>query len=198
MAPQRLSTLTRVSAVFFVVATVMACAPQSVGPEADSGPQVTFSRPGVLKAYQAFYVEPVEAYTNDSGRLVPASSREIQNLAESFRQKIIRALGPRHTLFNQPAREVAILKVSISDVWSNRALLNLRPGWLVPNALEGGASMQAEVIDTVTNERVALITDSRRGARQGYLSGLTKWGGTEAAFDEWGLLLRHSIRKGGG
>ena len=173
------------------------------GPEAyaalepsEAGPKVSFSKPGALKSYDAFYVDPVAIYTNDKGRLVPAASREIDNLAKSFREKIIRALGDRHTMFDQPARNTAIIRVVITDVWSNRALLNLRPGLVVPNALEGGASMEAEIISSVSKKRVALITDSRPGTRKGFMSGLTKWGGTEAAFDDWAMLLKQSIRQG--
>jgi hypothetical protein len=161
-----------------------------------AGPKVNFKKPGILKTYKAYYVEPVRMYAIDSGKFQPASSVELDRLATKFRSKIIRALGDKHTLFNQPARDVAILRIAITNVWSTRTLLNLRPGFIVPNAVSGGASMEAQVIDSVTNEKVGFVTDSRSGARKGYMSGLTKWGGTESAFDEWAEMLRHSIDEG--
>ena len=156
-------------------------------------PQVTYKSPGILKKYRAFYVAPIEIYTNDSGRLVPAEDRELDDLALSFREKIIRGLGDSFTQFNLPARDVALIEVAITDVWSTRALLNLRPGLLVPNTFEGGASMEAQVFDSITHEVIASVTDSRAGERKGFLTGLTKWGGTKAAFDSWAADIRKAV-----
>jgi hypothetical protein len=156
-------------------------------------PKVTFKSPGILKKYRAFYVAPIEIYTNDSGRLVPAEDRELDDLALTFREKIIRGLGDSFTQFNLPARDVALIEVAITDVWSTRALLNLRPGLLVPNTFEGGASMEAQVFDSITHEVIASVTDSRAGARKGFLTGLTKWGGTKAAFDSWAAGIRKAV-----
>ncbi len=161
-----------------------------------AGALVSFKKPGILKTYDAFFVEQIVVYGQDKGSLVPASSNELDELAHSLRDKIIRALGSRHTMFNQPARNVAILRVAITNVWSNNTLTNLRPGLIIPNVLEGGASMEALVIDSVSGQEVAKIADSRPGKRQGFMSGLTRWGGTEAAFDDWSMLLNRSIRQG--
>ena len=161
-----------------------------------AGPRVHFKKPGILKTYEAYYVEPVLLYANDSGRLTPATSEELNRLAVEFRSKIVRALGDRVTHFNQPARNVAILRVAITDVWSDRTLLNLRPGLIIPNTASGGASMEAQVFDSVSKGIVAEVADSRRGARRGFMSGLGKWSGADAAIDEWALLLQRSIAQG--
>ena len=62
-------------------------------------PHVTFKSPGILKKYRAFYVAPIEIYASDSGRLVPAEDRELDDLALTFREKIIRGLGDSFTKF---------------------------------------------------------------------------------------------------
>ncbi len=171
-------------------------APSDLGlTKSAQGPYVEVSKPGILKQYQAFYLNPIHFYSNDDrGRLISAEEREIDQLAASFKEKLVRKLGSRYSFFNQPARGVAIIDIQVMDVWSGRTLEALRPGLILPNNLGGGATMQAHIYDSVTKKKIATIWDSRSGKRTGYFSGLGKWNGTEAAFDEWAVLLSKSTR----
>lgn len=160
-----------------------------------SGVYLQAEDPNVFKKYRAFYVNPINIYKNDKGRLVVPSDVEVARLAMKFRDKLIRNLGSRYTPFNQPARDVAIIDIKVVDIWSSRAIDALRPGLIFPNNLSGGATMEASFYDTVTEAKVATVWDSRPGKRQGLLSGLTKWASTEEAFDEWSKILKKSIRE---
>ena len=150
---------------------------------------------GILKRYDSFYIPPIEAFTVEGDKLRRVQQTEAENLAESFRAKIIQRLGDRYSVLPQPARNVAIIKVAISDVSTNYALFQLLPGYVVPNPMRGGASIQADFLDSISNQPVAIFHDSRQGARQGFLSGLGKWDGVEKAFDEWAQLLVSNIRR---
>ncbi|MEX0596074.1 MAG: hypothetical protein WD512_06190 [Candidatus Paceibacterota bacterium] len=91
-----------------LVVSLLACSLQESNLFVDKNsefesPKVTFSEPGVLKLYSAFYVSPITIYGNDQGRLVPASNVEMDKLEHKFKSKIIAALGSHHTQFNQPA-----------------------------------------------------------------------------------------------
>ena len=163
--------------------------------KAASGVHIWEAKPAALKQYDAFYVGPVTVLTGDSGRLTPSNDREMEDLGRQFRQRIIRSLGSRHTMFPHPANNVAIIDVTLTNMWSNRALANLRPGILIPNSLDGGATMQTVFIDSVSKKPVLKVWDSRSGERKGYLTGLTTWGGTKSTFDEWAMLLNKNMRK---
>lgn len=163
--------------------------------ESSSGARVWESSPGILRQYDAFYVSPVTVLGSDKGRLTASSSRELNDLGERFREKVIHSLGSRHTMFPHPAKNVALVEITITNVWSNRAITNLRPGILVPNVLDGGATMESVFIDSVSQKPILKVWDSRSGERAGYLTGLTKWGGVQSAFDEWAILLSRNIRQ---
>lgn len=156
--------------------------------------QVSMKEPGILRRYQAFYVAPVDVYSVEGDYLMRVSQREVDDLAAEFRSKLIRKLENRSTAFPQPASNVALIKVSLTDVSTNYALFQLTPGLVVPNALRGGATIEAEFIDSVSGEKIGVVRDSRSGERQGFLSGLGKWDGVKLAFDEWAQLLAGSIR----
>ena len=108
-----------------------------------SEPQIEVSQPGILKKYDAYYVPDIEVLSMEGDVLRRVTDREVENLARGFREKIIRKLDSRHTMFPQPAMNVAVIKVAISDVSTNYALLQLAPGMAMPNALRGGASIEA-------------------------------------------------------
>lgn len=177
---------------FLLVLFLSSCALLGGGPstgEAASTQQIKFTEPNILRKYKAFYVSPVIMATNDSNSMYPASDREINDLAATFREQIIRALDSKSTNFNQPARDVAIINIVVYDVWSESNLLNLRPGIVVPNEHRGGATMSAKFYDSVSKKEIGYVFDSKRGARQGFLSGLGKWDGAKKAFSDWASLL---------
>ena len=51
----------------------------------------------------------------------------------------------------------------------------------------GQASMEAEILDSMTNERIAPVIDTRPG---GKLEGMSKWKAVEGAFQFWAERLR--------
>jgi hypothetical protein len=48
----------------------------------------------------------------------------------------------------------------------------------------GGASMEAEVIDSQTGEQIGAVIQSQKGKRIS-MSGLKKWGDAKAVMDDW-------------
>ena len=151
--------------------------------------------PGILRGYDAFYVAPIEACTLEKDSLRRVEQPDVIKLAESFRRKLIKQLGSRAAMLPQPARNVALLQVTIADVSSTYASFQLLPGYIVPNMMRGGASIEARFLDSVSNRQIALFRDTRQGDRAGFFSGLGKWDGVERAFDEWAQLLASQIRR---
>lgn len=157
--------------------------------------QVETKAPGILKRYNSFYIADIGVYAVEGDHLRRVEDREVQMLAEEFRAKLIRNLGSRHSPIPQRTRDTALISVAITDVSTTYAAFQLLPGSIVPNALRGGASIEATIVDSVSNEEIAHMRDSRQGARQGFLSGLGKWDGVKRAFDEWAQMLAQAIRK---
>jgi hypothetical protein len=62
-----------------------------------------------------------------------------------------------------------------------------RPGTF---ASVGGASMQAEILDSWTGERIGAVIDTKGGHKLSSVEGNDEWGHTRAAFKFWAQRLR--------
>lgn len=178
--------------LIFLIILIAGCSTQTYRSE---GPQIKTSEPKVLKKYTAFYVPEIEVYSIEGDTLRRVDDREVEGLAVNFRSKIIRSLGSKHTPLSYSSSNVARINVAISDVSSTYALFQIYPGFIIPNALRGGASIEAKVLDSVSGKEVLSFKESRQGERQGFLSGLGKWDGLEKAFDEWAMQLSAAVSR---
>ena len=188
----------RIATLGFCASSILGCQ-FAARPEAGSASaprmQVEAKEPGIMKRYNSFYISDIAAYSIEGDYLRRIDDREVQNLAEEFRSKLIRSLGSRYSPIPQKTKNTAIISVALTDVSTSYAAFQILPGAIIPNALRGGASIEAKVLDSVSNEELVTVRDSRQGERQGFLSGLGKWDGVERAFDEWAMLLSSATRK---
>lgn len=106
-----------------------------------------------------------------------------------------------YPLVEKPGSDVMRIRTAITDlVPSNPALSGVTtviPVGLAISAIKSGAggghtgvgeaSMETEILDSTTNERIGVAVDMKPG---GKLSGLTKWGAAEDAFKFWAKRLR--------
>ena len=158
-------------------------------------PQIQSASPDILSRYSAFYVPEINILTIEGDALRRVDDSEVERLVADFRNKIIRQLGSKHTMFSQPAKNIGVIKVTVTDVSTTYALFQLYPGAIIPNALRGGASIEANITDSQTGQLLVNYKHSRQGERQGFLSGLGKWDGLKKAFDEWARELGAAVKK---
>ncbi len=156
------------------------------------------SQPFPLAGYDSFIVPPVTVYLNEEGLERELEDEELRELAENFRKEIITNLGSRYQMVKTAAPRVAILRIAITDANPSIPLMNIHPGSLITGGGLGGASMEVDLIDSITGRRVAAIMASSKGKRYEYGSGLSKWGHTESVFQEWAKLLSERIEKSHG
>jgi hypothetical protein len=106
-----------------------------------------------------------------------------------------------YPLVEKPGSDVMRIRTAITDlVPSNPALSGVTtviPVGLAISAIKSGAggghtgvgeaSMETEILDSTTNERIGVAVDTNPG---GKLSGMTKWGAAKEAFKFWAKRLR--------
>ena len=196
-------------AAVFLMLQCSACAPTSSQPSGFLGSPEFYStmRPdpeaqGVLvyrnpafseARFSSSIVPPVSVFLNDTGKGRGFESREIQGLGDDFRRAVIRNLGSHYSVMNAPAANVAVLRLAITDANRNKALLNFNPGGLLLGTGLGGATAEAEIIDSVSGERIAAYIATGTGKRADYASGLTRWGHTKDMLDEWAELIGRKV-----
>ena len=112
--------------------------------------------------------------------------RALQDMRDAFDKSFIDALKGAYPLAKQPRPDamrvrVAILNVvpSIQDDSSD-----------VPVSL-GGASMRAEFLDSMTNERLGAVMDTKLGYKNKALKTRDEWEQTKDVFNFWAYRLRN-------
>ena len=115
--------------------------------------------------YSKFLVGPVNIRLTPDAKAYSMSKTELEKIARSFRNDIIRALKTNHTVVNKPGKGVLLVHVAITDI--------------LKSGSSGSAKgiVEAAFIDTSTKERIAAVLTSDKGMY----------------FDEWAGILRDRL-----
>lgn len=127
--------------------------------------------PDVMTPYTKFIVDPFLTFFHSKADGKDSDPEELEGLTDYFRKTVIAELerDGGYEVVHEPGPGVARLRVAITDV---------SPG-------KGGASIEAEMLDSETSERLVAVVDSRKGRRSA----------TKKQFDKWAQLLRERLDK---
>ena len=116
-------------------------------------------------SYSSFIIDPVvvQFAPNDEG--LALSPDQLKELTDHFRNEAIAALSEKFKVVNDPGPGVLRIRVAITSVETTVPVLNIHPAMKLSGIGLGGASMEAEAIDSVSGERIVAIVDSRKGNR---------------------------------
>ena len=64
--------------------------------------------------------------------------------------------------------------------------------WQITGVGLGGASMEAELLDSLTGEQVGAVVQNQKGSRLS-MSGTKEWGDAKAVMDEWAKRFRKRL-----
>jgi hypothetical protein len=161
----------------------------------DSSMQYRAPRP-VIARYQGFIVEPVEV------RFKPTSNSKItpedlEHIAAYFRGKLIEVLSKDFQIVSQPGANIARFRIALTDVSDSTWWLNLHPGTRLTGAGAGGASVEGELVDSLTGEQLAALVETQAGPRIGF-DGLSKVGDAKAVIDAWAERVHKRLREARG
>lgn len=121
------------------------------------------------------------------------SEEDRAKLAEYFFEQLEESLSEEYTLADEPGGDVLLLRTAITGVLPNKVYLNLHWSTTLIGAGIGGASLEAELVDSLTGERILAFVDARKGRRLNYTKGLTKWGHTKEVLAIWARLIVENL-----
>lgn len=162
------------------------------------------NRVGVLGEYDEFLVEPVLVYLLPDSRGGSIDPAELQALATDLRDAVVEQLEDGgYEVVEEPGPGVLRIRAALTDVVPVNAAANVGTkvagaavgvGFLTPRLDLGQASIEAEMLDGETGQRVAAYVASSRGKRYSNpIQGAKRWGDVKAAFRDWAELLRRRI-----
>ena len=154
-----------------------------------------FTSPRV-KEYTTFMIEgPAMLFDNeaaDGGQYF--NDEELEELSEYFRDRLTKALtmDNGYTVVDRPGIGVATIRIGLTALDATIGALNITIYTKVTGAGLGGAAMEGEMIDSVTNEQLAAAVQWGSGSRV-LRAGLTKLGDAKLQINRWTDNLRQRI-----
>ena len=115
-----------------------------------------------LRDYKAFIVDPIQMRVEeDKSKLKEEQKAEVVKYFHDTLEDLLRERGV--TIVSDPGPRVARFRIALTNVQKSKWYLNLHPGSKLSGAAAGGASMEAEVIDSVTGDQLAAVIQAGRG-----------------------------------
>jgi len=170
--------------------------------EGQKGVDKVYKKEGVnFEKYNKVMLDHVVFYFKPDAEHKGIQTKELDELAEAFHKAMADALKDAYPLVEKPGSDVLRIRTAITDLVPNNPALSgfttIIPIGLAISAIKSGAggghtgvgeaSMEAEILDSTTNERIGVAVDTNPG---GKLSGMSKWGAAEDAFKFWAKRLK--------
>ncbi len=117
-----------------------------------------------FRGYSGFIVAPVQIRTQRTPPVLEPSERaEVARYMRDSLRKVLREVGFRLT--ETPDSKIGLIRVAITDVQKSKWYLNLHFATKMTGAGLGGASMEGEVVDSVTGKQLAAVVQAGKGNR---------------------------------
>jgi hypothetical protein len=143
--------------------------------------------------YSAFIIDPVKTqiYGNEKskGKL---TQEQLTDLTNYMHVKIVEAFrGAGKKIAYRPADGVARVRVALTDIQKTDAI-NMLPQASLLGAGIGGASMEAEVVDSMTGQQIGAVVQSKLGSRIPFAN-LGDWTAAKSVMDAWGKRFQKRL-----
>jgi hypothetical protein len=169
--------------------------------EGKEGVDMVYVKEGVdFTKYNKIILHEVVYYFKDDADYKGIHASEIQELTEAFNRAFIDALHHAYPLTDKPGPDVMTVRVGITEIKTSRPALGtvttivpvglaisyLKKGITGAHTAIGSATMEAEFLDSVSNERIGAAIDKAPGGKLD----LGKLTPAKKAFEFWAERLR--------
>lgn len=171
-------------------------------PGPKGGADFVYMKEGVdFSVYNKIMMNHVVLYFEDNAEYKGIHPVELAEMSNAFHKAITDNLQGAYPLVAEPGPDVMRLRFAITDVVANKpgmgaistvmpiglALSTVKKGVTGTHTGVGQASIEVEILDSMTNERIGAAIDTRHG---GKIEGFTKWGAVKGSFEFWAKRLR--------
>jgi hypothetical protein len=137
--------------------------------------------------YKFIFMDPVSFHYESGTEYNAIPPKVRRDLRKAFHSAIADALGNAYPMVNAPRPDALRVRVVITGMVP--AILGADPSH--PPVSVGGASMKAEILDSLTNERVGAVIDRKKGNIQKAVDNMDEWEHTRQVFKYWAQRLRN-------
>lgn len=166
-------------------------------------PEVDFTK------YDKIMFEPVVICAAPDSDLGKAPKKDLQALVDYMQAKTLQEVGKSFTVVKDPGPGVMLVRSALTDVGTKHVVLatasSVTPVGIALQSIEmlamgttlaaGDASIEVEILDSVTRRRLAAAVDRRVGTPIPDSRAFDKWGHTKDALDYWIERLAMNLTK---
>jgi hypothetical protein len=154
-----------------------------------------YKNPGVniAQKYSAILISPVQFKLDPAVKENSIEEEDREKLAQYYHERLEENLEKNYTVTDAPGNDVLLLRTAVTGVLPNKVYLNLHWSTTLIGAGIGGASLEAELVDSLTGERMLSFVDARKGRKLNYTKGLTKWGHTKEVLGIWADMIVENL-----
>ncbi len=147
-----------------------------------------------LSLYQMVILEPVQVRLHQYADRTSVYPDELLELAAQFDSYLHDALSGNYMVVEKPGFGVLRVRAAITDVIPKRPLFH-EDGQPISILTEGiaEATIEAELLDSMSNNQVVAFVDSRRGEECEEGSQMNILGDAEGCLKSWAILLRDQL-----
>ncbi len=178
------------------------------GPE--GGAALVYVKKGAdFSKYNKLMFDQVVFYLDPESKYKDIQPEQMKQLADEFARTTEKVMKGDYPIVSEPGPDVLRVRVAITDIEPGKpaksAMTTVVPAGIVVGVIQkgvtghypgvGSAGMEAEFLDSMTNERLAAAIDKRAGSK---FAGFTKYGATKEAFEFWAKRLKVFLDKAHG
>ncbi len=140
-----------------------------------------------FKAYKIIIMDPVYFRFDSTDQYNAIPPHALEDLRNAFDKAFVDALKGVYPLTKQPRPDAMRVRVAILNVVPIIQDTSISD---VPISL-GGASIRAEFLDSMTNERLGAVIDTKTGYKNKSVKSMDEWEHTKDVFKFWAQRLRN-------
>jgi hypothetical protein len=154
-----------------------------------------WEKPGVdMRVYDRLMFDPVEVKLLAGSQAGKLGRDTLSKVADAFRRIMTETIDPYYSVVTKRGPYVLRVRLAVTDVAP--AEQDVKGG---PDVRMGQATMEGELLDSVSGEQLAAFTEKISGSAAGKGKAPREWRHVEGAFQEWAnALLDYMDRKHAG
>ncbi len=146
-----------------------------------------------LKGYSKLIIDPVKIHLHEGSKSKKKVTEKVaMDLTGYMHAALLKAVEGSYQIVYQPGPGVARVRVALTDLKKSNVAMNIYPGTKIMGSGLGGASLEAEIVDSQTGEQVGALVESQLGSRLS-LDGLSAWGDAKSVMDGWAKRFRERL-----
>ena len=138
-----------------------------------------------LADYNKFMIDPILVHFAPNAKGTAIDPAKIMKLTDYAAEQLRESLSKRYQVVSAPGQGVLRLRVALTEIKKTTPAMNILPPTKLSGVGLGGASMEAEAIDSRSLERVFAVVDSGMGDRLSIAPGLDPLGHAKQLIRKW-------------